>query len=76
MDDIFKREYQERNATFTAGAVSCSAKYKLDHHVGYNYHESKGNKFVFYPVQTEDGRLRSMFHRLTYPIGHRLSQLI
>ncbi|ASS95826.1 transglycosylase SLT domain-containing protein [Peribacillus simplex] len=42
----------------TAGAVSVPPNTSLIITGNFNYHESKGNKFVFYPVQTEDGKIK------------------
>ncbi|MCP1493700.1 transglycosylase SLT domain-containing protein [Peribacillus frigoritolerans] len=42
----------------TAGAVAVPPNTSLIITGNFDYHESKGNKFVFYPVQTEDGKIK------------------
>ncbi|MFF2497115.1 immunoglobulin-like domain-containing protein [Peribacillus sp. NPDC058075] len=42
----------------TAGAVTVPPNTSLIITGNFDYHESKGNKFVFYPVQTEDNSIK------------------
>ncbi|MGG0846830.1 immunoglobulin-like domain-containing protein [Peribacillus simplex] len=42
----------------TVGAVLVPPNTSLIIKGNFDYHESKGNKFVFYPVQTEDGKIK------------------
>ncbi|MDP1421021.1 DUF5011 domain-containing protein [Peribacillus simplex] len=58
----------------TAGAVSVPPNTSLIITGNFDYHESKGNKFVFYPVQTEDKSIKG-YVSSAY-ISNRLSNVV